>query len=224
MLIHTFADGTVPMMPKLPAPTPPATVHGALEADCDVRALVTVQVAMTRDMLAMALDLAAGAAGESPGSWSVQYIRESVEMELVCHGAVELQRDAHLMVSALDDESVREQVQATYRAIDRAYPHLAESEQTSVAGPAVAAPVLVRSDVPSKPLAWIDPSPHVADEYGHVWTRDLDEVGIVHCLLCCEVELGERGATEPCGYAELLSVINEHRAQWIAEHRVEVQS
>lgn len=86
---------------------------------------------------------------------------------------------------------------------------------------AVAAPVLVRTDVPGKPFTWIDPSPLAADEYGHVWTRDMDEIGYVHCLLCCETEPGHADATKPCSHASLLAHINEDRARWIAEHRVE---
>lgn len=84
-----------------------------------------------------------------------------------------------------------------------------------------AAPVLVRTEVPGKPFAWIDPSPLVADEYGHVWTRDWDEFGYVHCFLCCDVEPGDDRATQPCNAAHLLKHINDDRALWIAEHRIE---
>lgn len=87
--------------------------------------------------------------------------------------------------------------------------------------PALTAPVLVRTDVPGRPFTWIDPTPFAADEYGHVWTRDINEIGYVHCLLCCETEPGTPDATRPCSHAGLLVHINEERAAWIAEHRVE---
>lgn len=83
--------------------------------------------------------------------------------------------------------------------------------------------VLVRSDVPGKPLAWIDPTPLKADKYGHVWTyNDMEPSwGRPYCVLCCETELDDEDATRPCLRAELKDVINEDRNQWIAEHRVE---
>lgn len=83
-----------------------------------------------------------------------------------------------------------------------------------------AAPVLVRTGIPGKPLQWVDPTPHTADELGHVWRFDKDELADVHCLLCCN----EPDAVRPgarCDEAHLILIINEHRARWIAERRVE---
>jgi hypothetical protein len=85
----------------------------------------------------------------------------------------------------------------------------------------LAAPVLVRTGVPGKPFAWVDPSPHRADENGHVWTFNVDEpCSARFCLLCCE-EVDTESAGRRCGDAELIIVINECRARWIAENRVE---
>lgn len=85
----------------------------------------------------------------------------------------------------------------------------------------VQAPVLVRSDVPGQPATWVDPTPHRADEYGHVWTFNRDEpCSAPFCLLCCD-DYDPDAAGRRCDQAELIIIINEHRAAWIAEHRVE---
>lgn len=90
---------------------------------------------------------------------------------------------------------------------------------TSLEAPAM--PVLVRTDVPGRPLAYIDPSPHVADEDGHVQTFNVDEPDSEpFCLLCCD-EVGTQQPGRRCAEAHLILIINEYRAQWIAEHRVE---
>lgn len=90
---------------------------------------------------------------------------------------------------------------------------------TTVMG--VQAPVLVRTDVPGKPLAWIDPTPHQADEDGHVWTFNRDEPCTeAFCLLCCN-EVSTVRAGERCAEAELIIIVNDCRDRWIAEHRVE---
>lgn len=86
---------------------------------------------------------------------------------------------------------------------------------------AVQAPVLVRTDVPGRPFTWIDPTPHRADEQGHVWTFNRDEPCTApFCLLCCD-DYSPEVAGRRCEQAELIIVINEHRAAWIAAHRVE---
>lgn len=84
-----------------------------------------------------------------------------------------------------------------------------------------AAPVLVRTDVPGRPFAWIDPTPHTADANGHVWTYNTDEpCSARFCLLCCD-DLGDAATDSPCAEAALIIIVNECRNEWIAEHRVE---
>lgn len=133
-ILHTLPDGAMQRRPAFPPPTPPTGIFGATDpayADADVRAVVMVQVAMTRDMLAVALDLACGAAQENPDDWSVEYIRESVELTLTHESVMQLELDAQGFADiALYDLSVAEQIQAEYRAIDRAYPHVAAKGTT----------------------------------------------------------------------------------------------
>jgi hypothetical protein len=99
---------------------------GATDAECDVRAVVTVQVAFTRDMLAVALEDAAGLNyDEHPDSWTVEYIRESVELYVGQSGYMRLLENENVLVDFLEYEPAgpcRDRVQAVYRAIDRAYP------------------------------------------------------------------------------------------------------
>ncbi|MEV7427023.1 hypothetical protein [Streptomyces sp. NPDC091212] len=128
-ILNTLPDGTQQARPALPRPTPPVGIHGATEpgyGDEDVRAVVTVRVAMTRDMLAATLDLACGQPGQDPDTWSVEYIRESVEQQLTYENVTELQVDAAGYCEfGLIDPTAMPLIQATYRAIDRAYPHCA---------------------------------------------------------------------------------------------------
>ncbi|WP_326614984.1 hypothetical protein OHA57_04675 [Streptomyces anulatus] len=114
----------------LPPAVPTDYIFGVSDPDdaCfreGVHAVVTLKVAMTRDMLAVALNLNSGASEEDPDTWDVPYIRESVELALHCDGPFTIQQDGGLLLDAMGDESVRAYIQATYRAIDRAYPHLA---------------------------------------------------------------------------------------------------
>ncbi|MBT2493682.1 hypothetical protein J7E96_35320 [Streptomyces sp. ISL-96] len=131
-ILRTLPDGTVERMPNFPPPTPPTGTFGATDPtydDTDIRAVVTVRVAMTRDMLAAALDLFAGGAyDEHPDGWTVPYIRESVEMTLTHESVVQIEVDAERFPQLLDDPSVADRVRAEYRAIDRAYPHFAPKE------------------------------------------------------------------------------------------------
>ncbi|ALO10002.1 hypothetical protein AQF52_4408 [Streptomyces venezuelae] len=112
----------------LPPATKPMLLWGASETADAPRAVVTLQVAMTRDMLAVALDLAAGNDHSNPDTWSVQRIREDVEFSLASEPIPSLQRDAETFADLLDDPSIRERIQAEYRAIDRAYPLYAPKE------------------------------------------------------------------------------------------------
>ncbi|MFE3580547.1 hypothetical protein [Streptomyces vinaceus] len=122
-ILFSLPDGSPAPRPAYPKPTPPTDVFGATDPGEDVRAVVTVQVAMTRDMLATALDLAAGNCEEHPDTWSVQYIRESVELQLTYENFIQLERSARGYEEWADiDESVKPYIQAVYRAIDRAYP------------------------------------------------------------------------------------------------------
>ncbi|MEV5131657.1 hypothetical protein AB0K87_14415 [Streptomyces sp. NPDC053705] len=127
MSILTLSDGR-PV--HLPPAVPTDYVFGCSDPDDlplgeEVRAVVTLKVAMTRDMLATALNLACGASEEDPDSWDVAYIRQSVELCLAMEGPFTIQRDAEMHAELLDDPSVRDYIQANYRAVDRAYPHFA---------------------------------------------------------------------------------------------------
>lgn len=132
MSIHTLSDGR-PV--HLPPATPTDYIFGVSDPDDiplgeEVRAVVTLKVAMTRDMLAAALDLACGANEEDPDSWDVPYIRQSVELSLAMESPFTIQRDGEGFADLLDDESIREHIQAEYRAIDRAYPHMAPKAES----------------------------------------------------------------------------------------------
>lgn len=122
-ILYTQRDGTQDSRPTYPNPTPPTEIFGATDPGEDVRAVVTVQVAMTRDMLATALDLANGNCEEHPDSWSVEYIRESVELQLTYENFIELERSAQGLAEwECIDTSIKPYMQAVYRAVDRAYP------------------------------------------------------------------------------------------------------
>ncbi|WP_413753057.1 hypothetical protein NRF20_20750 [Streptomyces sp. R-74717] len=127
MSIHTLSDGR---SVHLPPATPTDYVFGVSDPDDilpgeDVRAVVTLKVAMTRDMLAIALDLACGASGENPDTWDVAYIRQSVELSLSMESPFTIQHDAETHAELLDDPSIGDYIRAEYRAIDRAYPYMA---------------------------------------------------------------------------------------------------
>lgn len=125
MSLHTLTDGSPIPLPPMPAPTPPSDVLGATEVGYDVRAVVTVQVALTRDMLAVALEDGCSGVEEHPDTWSVDFIIESVELYLGQVGHMRLLEGENLLVDFLEYEPAgpcRDRVQAVYRAIDRAYP------------------------------------------------------------------------------------------------------
>lgn len=123
-----------------PAPTkhlPPAVptdyVFGASDADNvlpdDVRAVVTLKVAMTRDMLASAFDLAMrGAYDENIDAMPVAEIRHRVELSVHMEGPWTLMQDSADFSEMAYDPSVGGAVRAVYRAVDRAYPYLAPKE------------------------------------------------------------------------------------------------
>lgn len=122
-ILHTQPDGTQDPRPTYPYPTPPTEIFGCTDPDEDVRAVVTVRVAMTRDMLATALDLATGNCEEHPDSWSVEYIRESVELQLTYENFIELEQTSQGYGEWGEiDLSIKPYMQAVYRAVDRAYP------------------------------------------------------------------------------------------------------
>ncbi|GLW00909.1 hypothetical protein [Streptomyces lavendulae] len=126
MSLHTLADGTTIPLPPMPKPTPPSDVMGATETGYDVRAVVVVQVALTRDMLAVALEDGCSGVEEHPDTWLVEFIRESVELYLGQAGYMRLLEGENLLVDFLWSEPAgpcRDRVQAVYRAIDRAYPN-----------------------------------------------------------------------------------------------------
>lgn len=128
-ILNTLPDGTQQARPSFPPAAPPIGVHGATDFhhDGNIRAVVTVQIAVTRDMLAVTLaDFAGRNWDQDPDDWSVGYIREAVAMNLVHDSVVEIEQDAHDFPDwdGMDDET-RRRVQAVYRAVDRAYPHQA---------------------------------------------------------------------------------------------------
>lgn len=84
-------------------------------------AVLTLRVAVDRDMLAAALDLSCWAEPD-PDSWPVEFIREAVEMQIGLDGAYPVWRDSRRFLELLDDPSVKDRVAATYRAVDRAFP------------------------------------------------------------------------------------------------------
>ncbi|KOG76950.1 MULTISPECIES: hypothetical protein [Streptomycetaceae] len=118
----------------LPPAVPTDYVFGASDTNDvlggeDVHAVVTLKVAMTRDMLAAAFDLAMrGAYDENIDELPVQEIRHRVELSLHMESPWDLLRDGANFSDLLYDESVAEQIRAEYRAIDRAYPHMAPKE------------------------------------------------------------------------------------------------
>ncbi|MFI1449082.1 hypothetical protein [Streptomyces virginiae] len=121
-ILYTQPDGAQSPRPAYPAPTPATEIFGATDPGEVVHAVVTVQVAMTRDTLAAALDLATANAEEWPDDWSVPYIRESVELQLTYENALRLEQDgARYATREFLDESVLPYIEAIYRAVDRAY-------------------------------------------------------------------------------------------------------
>ncbi|MGW7440599.1 hypothetical protein [Streptomyces sp. NPDC054849] len=121
-ILHTLADGTIPQRAALPEPTPATDVFGATDpSDDPVYAVVTVQIAMSRDMLAAALDMATANAEENPDTWSVEYVRESVELMLANESWVRAERDGRKYPRLIEDSSVGAYIRAIYRAVDRAY-------------------------------------------------------------------------------------------------------
>jgi hypothetical protein len=122
-ILFSLPDGSPAPRPAYPKPIPPTDVFGATDPSENVHAVVTLQVAMTRDMLAAALDLAAGNCEEHPDTWTVEYIRESVELQLTYENFLHLERSAQKYEEWGDiDESIKPFIQAVYRAVDRAYP------------------------------------------------------------------------------------------------------
>ncbi|MFJ2741857.1 hypothetical protein ACIO3O_19590 [Streptomyces sp. NPDC087440] len=83
------------------------------------------------------------------------------------------------------------------------------------------APVLVRTGVPGRPFAYVDPSPHVADEDGHVQTFSADEPDREPFCLLCGDEARAQTPGRRCTEAHLILIINDTRARWIADHRAE---
>ncbi|MEV5611522.1 hypothetical protein [Streptomyces sp. NPDC052225] len=112
----------LPRTRQLPA-YPATRVTNAQEVGETRRAVLALHVAVDRDMLAAALDLACYSYPD-PDSWSLVFIRDSVERQLALDGAFHLWHDSRGFADLLDDPSVHERIEAEYRAIDRAYPSL----------------------------------------------------------------------------------------------------
>ncbi|MEU2076861.1 hypothetical protein [Streptomyces sp. NPDC013489] len=113
----------------LPPAVPPSHPWGAFgPGEEEPRAVVTLQVAMTRDMLALALDRAVTNSYDALDAWTAGYIREGVEMGLCEFDLYRLERESLCYPDLLDDPAARPNVQAVYRAIDRAYPLYAPKE------------------------------------------------------------------------------------------------
>lgn len=110
---------------KAPVPVYPSrvVVNDRETADDSRRAVLTVRMAVDRDMLAVALDLAMGGPDATdPDTWSVETIREAVECQLGMDGTYQIWRDRRLLGEMVDDPTVGEFVRAEFRAIDRAFP------------------------------------------------------------------------------------------------------
>ncbi|MEU6768628.1 hypothetical protein ABZ916_39725 [Streptomyces sp. NPDC046853] len=119
-----------PVRAQLPPTTPsvlvfgPENDKGGIPAE-KVQAVVTLRVAMTRDMLGAALNLASCASyDEDPDSWSVERVREYVELEVNMQGPWRLLQDSHEYSELIHDPSVGDRIRAELRAIDRAYPEV----------------------------------------------------------------------------------------------------
>lgn len=119
-----------PVRAQLPPATPstlvfgPENDEGRIPAD-EVQAVVTLRVAMTRNMLGAALNLASCASyDEDPDTWSVERIREYVELEVNMQGPWRLLQDAPGYDEMIHDPSVGDRIRAELRAIDRAYPEV----------------------------------------------------------------------------------------------------
>jgi hypothetical protein len=125
MTLYTLAPGIVR---DLPPAVPPAHPWGPVEPVDGARAVVTLQVAMTRDMLALALDGALHGDYVDLDTWTVQQIHEYVEMTLALDGPWHLEKNAPSYPDLLDNPELRPNVQAIYRAVDRAYPLYATKE------------------------------------------------------------------------------------------------
>ncbi|MFD5790730.1 hypothetical protein ACFWH1_29440 [Streptomyces sp. NPDC127037] len=116
------------------APLPPAVptdyIYAAEDIPAeDVQAVVTLKLAMTRDMLASAFDLAMrGAYDENIDTMPVEEIRHRVELSVHLEGPWTLLRDSVDFSDMACDPTVGGAVRAVYRAVDRAYPHLAPKE------------------------------------------------------------------------------------------------
>lgn len=84
--------------------------------------------------------------------------------------------------------------------------------------------VPVFTGVPGRPIAWLDPRPHVADENGHVWRLPEDEPTEGAKCMGCSMPRDAAGVRDQrCSDmdAELLAWINKERAAYIARHRVD---
>ncbi|MEV7427024.1 hypothetical protein [Streptomyces sp. NPDC091212] len=117
----------------LPAPTAPTSVTNIPEPDGEVHAVVTVRVMLSRDALAYLVREGIAYEDTSPDTWSVPFIRWTVEMQLSLAGGFTPERDVHLLFRDLDCPDGRPSVQAAYRAVDRAYPYYAST--VIVSGP-----------------------------------------------------------------------------------------
>ncbi|MFJ7242383.1 hypothetical protein ACIQWB_35390 [Streptomyces olivaceus] len=110
--------------PQLPVFGPTIVTNEPEPGEEERHAVLTLRIAVDRDMLAALLDISCYDYPD-PDSWSVEFIRESVELRLSLDGAYEAWRDSRRFSELLDDPSVRDRIQAEYRAVDRAYPKTA---------------------------------------------------------------------------------------------------
>ncbi|MET9494305.1 hypothetical protein [Streptomyces sp. NPDC006552] len=112
-----------PVRAQMPPAVPSTLVFGLEDPPDEVQAVVTLRVAMTRDMLGAALNLPSHTAyDEDPDTWSVERIREYVELSVALEGPWRLLQDARGFDDLLDEPSVCDRIRAELRAIDRAYP------------------------------------------------------------------------------------------------------
>ncbi|MFD3521649.1 hypothetical protein [Streptomyces sp. NPDC058653] len=119
----------------LPDAVPTAFVFAAEDRDDivrpeEIRAVLTLKVAMTRDMLAVALELGMrGAWDDGPvDAFPVEEIRHRIELTLHMESPWTIFRDSETFPELLDDPSINDLIRSVYRAVDRAYPHMAPKE------------------------------------------------------------------------------------------------
>jgi hypothetical protein len=123
------------MTTSLERPVMPVSADGKLslvEPHGEAHAVVTLHLAVSRDQLAAAVEDAAtkGYGIQDPDELTVAEIRSLAAWTLSHMSALELEQGGEAMAYMAgpdaDDLSLQRYIHAVYRAVDRAYPALAE--------------------------------------------------------------------------------------------------